>query len=58
MRFPSGEPYANHGVHVVQLRWGRCVAIDANEDSQLVARYLDAMAQAGCKEAAMPAITS
>lgn len=29
---PGGSPYANHGVHIVRMRWGRIVDIDANED--------------------------
>ena len=56
--FPDGSPYVNHGVHIVQLQMGKAVSIDANEDSQIVARYLDAKAAAGCAEAAMPMIQS
>ena len=37
---PDGSPYANNGVHVIRMRWGKIVEIDANEDSQLVAETM------------------
>ena len=54
----DGSPYRNHGVHIVEMRWGKAVAIDANEDSQAVAAMLAARAEAGLTEAAQPPITS
>lgn len=32
----DGSPYRNHGVHLITRRWGKVLAIDANEDSQVV----------------------
>ncbi|WP_018331787.1 nuclear transport factor 2 family protein [Actinomycetospora chiangmaiensis] len=53
----DGVPYFNHGVHVVRMRWGKAVEIDANENSQLVADYLDRLAARGVEEAAAAPIT-
>jgi hypothetical protein len=36
----GGSPYENHGVHIVRMRWGEVVDIDANEESQLVAESM------------------
>jgi ketosteroid isomerase-like protein len=49
---PDGSPYENHGVHVIQMRWGKIVDIDANEDSQIVAEGLEVFAAHGVEEAA------
>jgi ketosteroid isomerase-like protein len=27
---PDGSSYANHAVHIVKMRWGKIVEIDAN----------------------------
>ena len=54
----DGETYLNRGVHVVRMRWGKAVDIDATEDSQLVAGYLDRLAARGVEEAAAAPITS
>ena len=54
----DGGPYSNHGVHIVELRWGKAVSIDANEDSQAVADLLRRQAVYGIEEAAAPAIQS
>jgi ketosteroid isomerase-like protein len=48
---PDGSPYENHGVHVIEMRWGRVVDIDANEDSQRVAEGLEVFATSGIAEA-------
>lgn len=48
----DGGPYANHGVHIVEMRWGKVVSIDANEDSQAVADVLRRQAAGGIVEAA------
>lgn len=48
---PDGSVYANHGVHVVRLRWLKVVSMDANEDSQAVERMLWVMAEHGDDEA-------
>jgi ketosteroid isomerase-like protein len=56
--FPDGSPYAQHGVHLIRLRWGTVVEIDANEDSQAVERMMTALVEAGVDEAAEPPITS
>ncbi len=54
----DGGPYANRGVHVIHLRWGKVVSIDAHEDSQAVAEMLGKQAAAGIEEALAPPITS
>ncbi len=36
----DGSPYRNHGVHVIRMRWGKVVDIDAHEDSLAVANGL------------------
>jgi ketosteroid isomerase-like protein len=56
--FPDGSAYANHGVHLVRLRWGKVTSIDANEDSQIVAKMLDAVAATGVAEASADPILS
>jgi ketosteroid isomerase-like protein len=56
--YPDGTPYSQHGVHIVKLRWGKCTAIDANEDSQAVAELLAARAAAGVVEASAAPIVS
>ena len=55
---PNGAPYENHGVHVVAMRWGKVVDIDANEDSQVVAEALQVFAAHGVDEALAAPITS
>lgn len=54
----DGSPYENHGVHVVRMRWGKIVDIDANEDSQLVAETLHKLAANGLQEAHADPIVS
>jgi len=55
---PNGAPYSNHGVHVVKMRWGKIVEIDANEDSQTVAEALKIQAAHGNEEASASPIVS
>ncbi|WP_326556831.1 nuclear transport factor 2 family protein [Micromonospora sp. NBC_01796] len=55
---PDGSPYNNHGVHIVQMKWGKIVSIDANEDSQLVAAALRVFAAQGVTEASAEPIVS
>lgn len=55
---PDGSIYANHGVHVVRLRWLKVVSIDANEDSQAVERAMALFAAHGVAEATAAPITS
>jgi hypothetical protein len=47
-----------HGVHIVKMRWGKIVEIDANEDSQAVAEALEMRAAHGLEEASAPPIVS
>ncbi len=54
----DGTPYRNHGVHIIRMRWGKVFAIDANEDSQVVAENLILLAAHGVEEAAAPPILS
>jgi len=55
---PGGSRYENHGVHIVKMRWGKIVEIDANEDSQAVAEALQMRAAHGQEEASAPPIVS
>lgn len=55
---PDGSPYDNHGVHVIRMKWLKVVAIDANEDSQLVAATLQHFADRGVTEAVAAPIVS
>lgn len=55
---PDGTPYRNRGVHIVQMRWGKVVDIDAHEDSQAVAANLARQAALGVVEAAADPIVS
>ena len=54
----DGSPYHNHGVHIINMRWGKVYAIDANEDSQVVAENLALLAAHGAAEATAPPIVS
>jgi ketosteroid isomerase-like protein len=55
---PDASPYENHGVHIIRMRWGKVVDIDANEDSQLVAEALKITAAQGVQEALAEPIVS
>ena len=55
---PDGNPYRNRGVHIVKMRWGKVVDIDAHEDSQAVAENLERQAAFGVAEAKAPQIVS
>jgi ketosteroid isomerase-like protein len=55
---PDGSPYANQGVHIIKMRWGIVVDIDAHEDSQAVADNLRRQAALGVDEAAAAPILS
>jgi ketosteroid isomerase-like protein len=55
---PDGSPYANHGVHVIRMRWGKVVDIDANEDSQVVAESMKVFAAHGYPDATAAPIVS
>ncbi len=54
----DGSHYKNHGVHVIRMRWGKVVSIDANEDSQVVAEALTLLAAHGVAEAIAEPIVS
>lgn len=54
----DGDPYQNHGVHVIHLRNRRIVSIDVSEDSQAVASCLERQAKAGIAEALAAPIVS
>ena len=54
----NGGPYLQHAIHVITLRWGKIHALDVFEDSQEIARALDAQAAAGLEEAVAPQIVS
>lgn len=55
---PDGSPYRNRGVHIVKMKWGKVVDIDAHEDSQAVAENLVKQAAMGIAEAKAPQIIS
>ncbi len=55
---PDGSAYSNHGVHIIKMRWGKIVEIDANEDSQAVAEWLKLQTRYGVQEASAPPILS
>ena len=54
----NGGGYSQHAIHVITLRWGKIAALDVFEDSQEVARALDAQAAAGLDEALAQPILS
>ena len=54
----DGAPYRNRGVHVVKMRWGKIMDIDAHEDSQAVSEGLARQAALGIAEATAPPIVS
>jgi ketosteroid isomerase-like protein len=54
----NGDPYINPGVHIIDMQWGKVLAIDVAEDSQAVAAGLAKQAKAGIAEAAAPKIES
>ena len=54
----DGGKYQNHGVHIVRMKWGKVFDIDANEDSEAVAKNLALQKEHGIKEAGMPPILS
>jgi ketosteroid isomerase-like protein len=55
---PDAAPYRNRGVHIVRMRWGKVVDIDAHEDSQAVAGNLARQAALGVAEASCAPILS
>jgi len=57
-QLPDGSPYRNRGVHIVRMKWGKAVDIDAHEDAQAVAENLRRQAAMGIAEAAALPITS
>lgn len=54
----DGDPYRNHGVHVIHLRNRTIVSIDVSEDSQAVASCLERQAKASIAEALAAPIVS
>ena len=48
----DGVEYENEGVHILRLKWGRLVELNARLDTQHLERTLDRMAAAGIEEAA------
>jgi ketosteroid isomerase-like protein len=54
----DGGGYSQHAIHVITLRWGKISELDVFEDSQEVARALDAQAATGLEEAVAEPIVS
>lgn len=50
-RLRTGEPYKNHGVHLLRFQWGRVAAIEAHLDTQTVERACAQLAGQGITEA-------
>jgi ketosteroid isomerase-like protein len=53
-----GPPYENVGVHVIRIRRGRVVSIQAYEDSDAIARACQIMLEHGIAEAGAEPITA
>jgi hypothetical protein len=43
----NGNPYANSGIGITTMQWGKVHSLDVFEDSQAVAVSLDKQAQSG-----------
>jgi ketosteroid isomerase-like protein len=54
----DGDPYAQHAIHVITLKWAKIHALDVFEDSEAVARALETQAAAGLDEAVAEQILS
>jgi ketosteroid isomerase-like protein len=54
----NGDPYYQHAVHLITLKWGKIHALDVFEDSQAIARALETQAAAGLAEAVAEPIVS
>jgi ketosteroid isomerase-like protein len=48
----DGEPYANSGCEVFEIRWGRATKISQYLDTKVIHDHLERMAAAGIEEAA------
>lgn len=57
VRPAAGDPYVNHGVHLIRLRRFKVIELLAYEDSQVVAHACAQMTAIGITEAAAPPIT-
>jgi ketosteroid isomerase-like protein len=53
----DGVRTVNHGIHAIQLRWGRVVRVFIYPDTVGLKATLDRLARAGNHEAAAPPIT-
>ena len=47
----AGIPYINTGVHIITLKWGKAIKIQAFENAELVAKACNTMIEHGIKEA-------
>lgn len=54
---PDGSTYNNHVHQLVHMKWGRVTSIKTLEDTQELARALDALAKAGFEDAHAAPIT-
>lgn len=54
----GGQPYVNHGLHFIRLRWFKIVYMDVYQDSQLLAAALKRQSTHGIPEATAAPITS
>jgi ketosteroid isomerase-like protein len=57
LRPAAGRPYANHGSHWIQIRWGKVKSFHGYLDTQLIVDACEEMAKAGIAEASAPPIT-
>lgn len=52
----DGSPYANEGVHIIKMRWGKVVYLHAYLDTQLVEAMCARLTAYGMAEASAPPI--
>ena len=54
----AGRQYANRGVHLIRIRWGKVVELQVYCDTEYLKGYFDALVQQGVAEASAEPIVS
>lgn len=54
----QGNTYANHGVHLIRIRWGQVVELQVYCDTKYLKGYFDALVSQGVEEAQAAPIES
>ena len=54
----AGKAYANRGVHVIHIRWGKVVDLQVYCDTAYLQGYFDALVAQGVEEAQAPPIVT